>query len=153
VTGNSLTARPATPAMMASMVARGPGGGGAGASGRWDPGINAALHPAAAPIVPPAVAAYAGGGIGSGYPTPTSPLPAPITPYDRRAPTGTPSATPRPDPHARQKAQVAAAAPQVPWITTANDRQNLPAGNGPLGRNAQRTMGMLDLSKLFSRTG
>jgi hypothetical protein len=111
------------------------------------------LHPAAAPIVPPAVAAYAGGGIGSGYPTPTSPLPAPITPYDRRAPTGTPSATPRPDPHARQKAAVAAAAPQVPWITDLNDRQNLPAGNGPLGRNAQTKQGMLDLSKLFSRTG
>jgi hypothetical protein len=66
-------------------------------------------------------------------------------------PTGTPSATPRPDPHARQKAQVAAAAPQVPWITA--PRQNLPAGNGPLGRNAQTQQGMLDLSKLFTRTG
>src|SRR4249919_617485 len=64
---DSLTARPATPAMMAAMVARGPGGntltaqpppqpipprgpgggsgGGAGATG-WDTGINAALHPA-----------------------------------------------------------------------------------------------------------
>ena len=116
-----------------------------------DTGIRAAMHP----LVPPAVTAYAGGGIGSGIPTP----PQPIVPPNSGIGSGYPTPPTKPaggrtitvNPHARQQAQVAAAVPQVPWIDSTFERANLPAGNGPLGRNAQRQMGVIDFSKLFNR--
>lgn len=96
------------------------------------------------------------GGYAPKPPMPTA-WPASSTPTGMPAPAGTPSATPRPvaggNVTVKPRAAAAPVVPQVPWITSQYDRQNLPAGNGPLGRNAQRQMGMLDLSKLFNRAG
>jgi hypothetical protein len=156
--GNSLTARSVTPAMMAFMRGGGGGGGGGGASGAYpmDPGIAANMHPAGAP--PPSianVAAYTGVGQG---PFAGRPPEAPSGglgqgPFAGRPPIGTPSATPRPAPARDITVNKAApVVPQVPWIDSKFERANLPAGNGPLGRNAQRQMGVIDFSKLFNRS-
>ena len=136
----------------APIVGGGGGAGGGGATGRFDPGIEASLHPGG---VPPAVAAYAGGtgqGPFAGRPTVTPPAGTGQGPFAGRptAPAGGRNITV--NPHARQQAQVAAAVPQVPWIDSQFERANLPAGNGPLGRNAQRQMGVIDFSKLFNRS-
>ena len=144
-----------TPPVMRAALTRAPivGGGGddggGGASGVYpDPSIaartNAMNH----------VAAYTGAAAPIDPYGPTR-VAAPITPYDQRAPISAANGgrAITVNPHARQQAQVAAAAPavpQVPWIKT-DFRQNLPAGNGPLGRNAQTQQGMIDFSKLFNR--
>jgi hypothetical protein len=144
--------------LRASMVGAGGDSGGGGASGGPYPDQSVIARMRAS-RVPPAVAAYAYPQSAGGY-APKPPMPTAWP--DSATPTGMPAPpvksaadggrTVTVKPHARQQAQVAAAAPQVPWITT-DSRQNLPAGNGPLSRESQTQMGMLDLSKLFNRGG
>jgi hypothetical protein len=143
---DSLTARPAPPAMMAYFRGGGGDAGGGGATTAWpDPSI--AAHQAAA-----RVAAYAQpGGVGQG-PFAGQPVSPPSAGTGQGPFAGRPAPPPaKVNPHARAQAAVAAAAPKVSWLDPNFERANLPASNGPLGRNLQRQMGVIDFSKLFNR--
>lgn len=140
-------------ALRAALAARGGSSGGGGASASYsDPSIAARMSAAR---IPPTVAAYAGAGQGpfAGRPTETPSSGFGQGPFAGQPPAAAGGRNITVQPHARQQAQVAAAAPQVPWIDSKFERQNLPAGNGPLSRNTQRQMGVIDFSKLFNRNG
>lgn len=128
--------------------------------------IPTALPPAAPAAAPPSRA----GGIGSdanfpvmgagGFPTtyappgqqPAMPTPVAATPLPPVQPkvAGKPAPVRRAAPAARIPASATASVPAgSPWITSGY--QNRDVTGGVLSRNGGREMGMLDLSKLFSR--